>query len=210
MKWDIKSYQMNSEEKSIKKNWLWATLFILFSPIINSFIFSWVAGLPKQEELIANAVVDTLLAFFIFFLPLLYCAYRGPGTAWLRFYLILYPLGLIVSIISVAVAIRGDSSIVLGKFIYTLILFVPQAALGAWWYWSSLKLLRVNRNIQSNLLRSSKEYEGIFISLEQAATLDDLNQTYYSISSSSLPGAIIDGLEKIYRQKKLFFSAQKS
>lgn len=75
------------------------------------------------------------------------------------------------------------------------------------WILMSLKLIKINKEIQRCLIISSPEYQESVNLFEQATDLNDLNKKFYLFSSKH-PGQLVVALNKVYKEKKLFFKKQ--
>ncbi len=168
--------ELNLQEKKIRKNWLILTLLRFIAPFAVILLF-WQFFTPKeQHQAVKSLTVCTLLGSISLWM-LLHYAYKKHETAFLLFSLIC------VSIQSVFFLITALCS---GNSLEVSTTITVQLAFTLPWFLSSLKLRKLNKEIQINILRNSitSDYLESMKNLEKAKNLEELHFLFFKITET--------------------------
>lgn len=177
---------ISSQQEKIRKHWLICAISTcLVYPLVD---FAWelfTQGMPTSSAELYFHLINQTLGLIIFALYF-HCAYKKHGTRLLTWTLML------------GVASLFTLTNLGGKFSLNLIL---PLCINAWWYLMSLKLRRVNKEIQFSTFHSSEAYLTAKESLDNATSLHDLKYRFHE-SISNQPNGFRSVLKPLYKTKK--------
>jgi len=180
----------------IRKRWLNLMFINLGVTFLIPLIFSVVAGIEKANP--HSYYLFSFITLFCFYLPLpllmIYifyrCAYKKPGLALLTFSLVCYFLMLpfllirffqsnleILALIKLATEVP-HSLLFVGAFYFILFLNILSLLTGAFWVYYGLKLMNVNKDIQTLDILQVTEYKLATETMKNALYLEHLTQAY--------------------------------
>lgn len=152
--------------ESTRKTWLIITIAqAALNVVLNLILFLLL--IPEALDILHLSIfaIVSLLTYVIPTYILYHCAYKKYGTGLLTFILLISPIGFIKYLIDEIEGLRLSFS-TLDSTLLTLSLFafLMNVILGLLWFWFSLKLRKVNKEVQLE-----RELQKVQVKLPEAA-----------------------------------------
>lgn len=212
---------MDAATMKLRRKWLILTLILPFFPLGAAIFLYQLVKTPERLSEIPVAVGYLILSIPSLWI-LIYCAYKKFGTRFLMFHIICGCTYFLLTIpLELFAAFKSEELLLLNqlkpinysnlffynKLLLASIIWILVKVIDVYYLVLSYKLRKVNKDIQRCLAMSSQEYEEGVNLFQQATDLDDLNKKFYFLSSKH-PGQLVVALDKVYKEKKLFFEKE--